>query len=320
MARPVWTGVLTFGLVALPVGLYSATESRTLHFHQLQRGTSDRVRNRRVNERTGKEVEYDDIVKGLEVAPGEYVVVEPEELEDISPTRSKTIEISGFVDLAEVEPIFFDRTYYLGPAKEEYAKIYKLIAEALEHANRAGISLFAMRGKEYLTALLARDGLLQLQTMHFAAEIRDPQKEIKTLPTSKIKVSSAEKKTAEQLIDMLAVDWDPDSYHDTYAEQVRKLVKDKAAGNEIVVSKGAPAEATNVVDLMEALKRSVDAVRSGREKTKAAADSDGAGDSDDLDELSKSELYERATKLGIHGRSGMNRDELQHAVQEARAA
>ena len=319
MARPIWSGVLTFGLVALPVSLYSATDSRTVPFHQLQRGTSDRVRNRRVNERTGKDVDFEDIVKGLEVAPGEYVVVEPEELDQISPSRSKSIEISGFVDLSDVEPIFFDRTYYLGPAKEAYAKVYKLIAEALEHADRAGISLFAMRGKEYLTAVLARDGLLQLQTMHFAEEIRDPHKEIKTLPTGKTKVSAQEKKTAEQLIETLSVDWDPDQYHDTFAEQVRKLVKDKAAGKEIAVSEGEPAEATNVVDLMEVLKRSVAAVRDKGGKG-GRGGRGGKKAEEDLEGLSKQQLYQRATDLDVHGRSSMTRDELQRAVEEALAA
>lgn len=307
MARPLWTGVLTFGLVALPVGLYSATEGHSMRFHQLQRGTADRVRNRRVNERTGKQVDFDDIVKGVEVAPGEYVVVEPEELEQISPTRSQTIEISGFVDVADVEPIFFDRTYYLGPAKEEHAKVYKLIAEALEHSGRVGISLFTMRGKEYLTAVLGHDGLLQLQTMHFADEIRDPHKEIGTLPGSDTKVTAEEKKTAEQLIEMLTVDWDPEQYHDTFAQQVRQLVKDKAAGAEIAVSEGAPAEATKVVDLMDALKRSVAEARAG------SVD-------EDLEALTKQQLYKRAADLDVRGRSGMSRDELQRAVGEAARA
>ena len=326
MARPMWTGVLTFGLVALPVSLYTATSDHTVRFHQLQRGTSDRVRNKRVNERTGKEVAYDDIVKGFEVSPGEYVVVEPDELEEISPTRSKTIEISGFVDLAEVEPIFFERTYYLGPAKEEYGKIYQLIAEALDHANRAGVALFTMRGKEYLTAVRAREGLLEFQIMHFADEIRDPHKEIKTLPSGKAKIGAKERKTAEQLIGMLAVKWNPDDYRDTYAQQVRKLVKDKAADREIVVSQGPPAEATNVVDLMEALKRSVANARAGRpvddRPRKPAAKKKAAKrpKPDDLSDLTKAELYRRATDLEVHGRSGMSRKELEKAVAKAHAA
>ncbi|WP_051942966.1 non-homologous end joining protein Ku [Streptacidiphilus rugosus] len=245
--------------------LYTATQDHTVRFHQLQRGTGDRVRNKRVNERTGKEVDYGDIVKGYEIAPGEYLVVEPEELDQISPSRSKTIDIAGFVDLAQVEPIFFDRTYYLGPKGEEYTKIYKLLAEALERTDRAGICLFAMRGKEYLTAVRARHGLLELHTMHFADEIREPRDEIDDLPTGKTKVSTAERDTAEQLIGMLGIDWNPGQYHDTFEEQVRRLVKDKAAGREIAVSKGAPAQATNVVDLMDALKASIDTARTRRE-------------------------------------------------------
>jgi len=130
MARPVWTGVVTFGLVTVPVALYTATESHTVKFNQLQRGTGDRVRNKRVNERTGEEVEFGDIVKGFEVTDGEYVVVAPDELEQISPGRSRTIDISGFVDLAEVDPIYFDKTYYLGPKGKEYAKIFQLLTNA----------------------------------------------------------------------------------------------------------------------------------------------------------------------------------------------
>lgn len=317
MARPVWTGVLTFGLVALPVALYTAVEDRAVRFHQLERGTSDRVRNRRVNERTGEDVPYDDIVKGYEVAPGEYVVVEPDELEEMSPTRSRTIEIDRFVDLADIEPIFFDRTYYLGPSEEAHAKIYKLIMEALEHSGRAGIASFTMRGRTRVTAVLPQDGLLVLQTMHYAEEIRDPRDEVKGLPTGHTKISAAERKTAEQLIGMLAEDWDPQEYHDTYNEQVRDLVKEKAAGHEIVVRQAPQAEATNVVDLMDALRRSVDQVRAGRSKPEAKRRS---AEQEELADLSKAELYDRATDLGVRGRSKMDREELQEAVESAMAA
>ncbi|WP_371493934.1 Ku protein [Kitasatospora sp. NBC_00374] len=261
MARPVWTGVLSFGLVTVPVSLYTATDSHTVRFHQLERGTSDRVRNKRVNERTGEEVEFSDIVKGFEVGSGEYVVVEPDELEQISPGRSRTIDVSGFVDLSEVDPIFFDKTYYLGPKGKEYTKIYGLLTKALEKSNRAGLAMFAMRGKEYLTAVRAENGLLELHTMHFADEVRDPRREIDNLPTGDARYSGQELGTAEQLIDMLAVDWNPEDYHDTFEEQVRKLIEDKAAGREIAVSQGPPAEATNVVDLMDALRRSLEAAR-----------------------------------------------------------
>jgi hypothetical protein len=142
---------------------------------------------KRVNERTGNEVDFQDIVKGYPVAEGEYVVVEPDELDQISPSRSKTIEVTGFVDLDQVEPVFFDRTYYIGPKGAEFAKIYKLLTDALEASNRAGIALFAMRGKEHLTAVRAHNGLLEPHTMHFADVIRDPRQEIDSLPTGQVK-------------------------------------------------------------------------------------------------------------------------------------
>ncbi|GAA2001962.1 Ku protein [Catenulispora subtropica] len=329
MARPVWTGVLTFGLVALPVGLYTAVEDHSVRFHQLERGTSDRVRNRRVNERTGDDVDYDDIVKGYEVAPGEYVVVDPDELEEMSPTRSKTIEVDGFVDLADVEPIFFDRTYYLGPAEEAYAKIYKLITEALEHSGRAGIASFTMRGRTRVTAVLPQDGTLVLQTMHYADEIRDPRAEVKDLPTGHTTVSAQEREMAEQLIATMALDWNPEDYHDSYNEQVMHLVKEKAAGHEIVVAQQPQAEATNVVDLLDALKRSVADARAGRSKPKPATPRHGKahkqsataeGERGKLADLTKAELYERATELGVRGRSKMDRDELREAVESEMAA
>ncbi|MGK4585237.1 Ku protein [Kitasatospora sp. HPMI-4] len=269
MARPIWTGVLSFGLVTVPVALYSATESHTVSFHQIQRGTADRVRNKRVNERTGEEVPYGEIVKGYELAEGEYVIVEPEELEQISPGRSKTIDIRGFVDLDQVDPIFFGTTYYLGPKGKEYTKVYALLVRALEQSNKAGISLFSMRGKEYLTAVRAENGMLVSHTMHFADEVRDPLREVDDLPAAGTAVGEKELAAAKQLIGMLAVDWDPDEYHDTFAEQVRDLIEAKAAGKEIAVSQGPQETPTNVVDLMEVLNRSLatakDHATAGRE-------------------------------------------------------
>ncbi|KDN80634.1 hypothetical protein KCH_76100 [Kitasatospora cheerisanensis KCTC 2395] len=347
-----WSGVLTFGLVTVPVALYTATDSHSVRFHQLQRGTGDRVRNKRVNERTGEEVPYQDIVKGYEVTEGEYVVVEPEELEQISPGRSRTIDISGFVDLDQVDPIFFDKTYYLGPKGKEYAKVFQLLTEALTRSNRAGIALFSMRGKEYLTAVRAEDGLLELHTMHWADELRDPRKEIGDLPDGRAGYSRQELATAEQLVDMLTVDWDPSDYRDTYEEQVEKLIEDKLAGRETAVSEGPPAEATNVVDLMAVLERSLEGAKSGGKAPAAEAgqESDGrrsgtsratpkktggkkttgtdtsrktatakkrAGAKDDLSRLTKAELYEKAARHDIARRSTMTRDELQEAVAKA---
>ncbi|RKE23662.1 Ku protein [Streptomyces sp. TLI_171] len=331
MARPVWTGVLTFGLVTVPVSLYTATDSHGVSFHQLQRGTGDRVRNKRVNERTGDEVPYSEIVKGYEVTDGEYVVVEPEELEQISPGRSRTIDISGFVDLDQVDPIFFDKTYYLGPKGKEYAKIFSLLTDALARSNRAGIALFSMRGKEYLTAVRADDGLLELHTMHWADEVRDARKEIGDLPSGKAAYSKQELATAQQLIDMLSVDWDPSEYHDTFEEQVKKLIEDKLAGRETAASEGPPAEATNVVDLMDVLKRSLEGVKGGTTRSSAgdepakraaragrtAAPKKSTGAEEDLSRLTKAQLYEKATQYEIAHRSTMTRDELQKAVAKA---
>ncbi|MER8184944.1 Ku protein [Kitasatospora sp. NPDC094015] len=358
MARPVWTGVLTFGLVTVPVSLYTATDSHTVRFHQLERGTSDRVRNKRFNERTGEEVEFGNIVKGFDTGAGEYVVVEPEELDQISPGRSRTIDVSGFVDLTQVDPIYFDKTYYLGPKGKEYAKVYQLLTDALARSNRAGLAMFSMRGKEYLTAVRAENGLLELHTMHFADEVRDPRQEVGDLPSGEAAYSTQELKTAEQLIDMLAVDWKPEDYHDTFEEQVRKLIEDKAAGREIVISEGPPQEATNVVDLMDVLRRSLadahggkagaadeakDEPRGRRAGPKAAAAPKAAGGKkstagkpaagtdrpaskkrvsaagaqEDLSALTKAQLYEKATELGIAHRSTMTRDELQQAVRKA---
>jgi DNA end-binding protein Ku len=166
MARPIWSGVVSFGLVTVPVSLFTATEDHTTHFHQLQRGTSDRVRNQRVNERTGKEVAYDDVIKGYEFGEGQYVTVEPQELDEIAPGKSQVIDIDGVVDLDRIEPVYFGRTYYLAPRGEEYAKIYQLLRTALQKSNRAGIATFVMRSKQYLTHSLQHPATVQHYTLN----------------------------------------------------------------------------------------------------------------------------------------------------------
>ena len=186
MARAIWTGYISFGLVSVPVGLYSATQEHELDFHQFQRGTSDRIRYKRVNERTGREVDFEKIVKGHEVGDGEYVMVEPDELDDIAPGRSRSLEITTFVDLADVDPIHFQKSYYLAPSDEENTSSYALLREALDTTNRAGIARFVMRGKEYLAAIRAdtrgSTRVMVVETMFFADEIRDPAKELGSLP------------------------------------------------------------------------------------------------------------------------------------------
>ncbi|SEE21830.1 DNA end-binding protein Ku [Streptomyces misionensis] len=347
MARAIWTGVITFGLVTVPVGLYTAVQDHTVHFHQLQRGTSDRIRNRRVNERTGDEVGPDDIVKGFEVGEGEYIVVEPEELDEIAPGRSQTIDITDFVALEQIEPVYFDRSYYIAPRGKEYTKVYELLRAALAEGNRVGIATFVMRNKQYLTALRAEDDVLVLQTLHWADEVRDPGEELPELPSGRA-ARGKELQMARQLIDALSGDWDPGRYHDTYQEKVRELVEAKAEGKEITAAE-APPEATNVIDLMKALEGSLDAVRSGRgsgetagrkgksaprktshapaagtparkappKKTGTASRRSrggGSGGKDGLRQLSKAELYRRASDQGVPGRSRMSREELLDAL------
>ncbi|MGW6859164.1 non-homologous end joining protein Ku [Streptomyces xanthophaeus] len=329
MARPVWAGNLSFGLVSLPVGLYTATDSHTIHFHQLQRGTSDRIRNRRVNERTGDEVQLDDIVKGYD-AGGEYVLVEPKELDEIAPGRSRSLEVAGFVDLDEVDPIFFDKTYYLGPRGKGFEKVYSLLEQALSKAGKAGIATFVMRQHEYLVALKAENGLLTLHTLHWADEIRDPKKEIDGLP-GRAKASEKELKMAEQLIEALSMDWDPGQFHDTFQEKVAALIEAKKAGETVEEAEPA-AEPTGVVDLMEALRASVEragspkatggkATASGKTaaaKKPAAKKRVHSAPEEDLSGLSKADLYKKAAAADISGRSHMNREDLVKALSSSR--
>ncbi|MFR9806758.1 Ku protein [Pseudonocardia sp. RS010] len=263
MARAIWTGSITFGLVSIPVGLFTATDDHTVHFHQFQRGTSDRIRNQRVNERTGEEVDYGDIVKGAEVGDGEYVVVEPEELEQIAPGRSRTLDITDFVDLAEIDPVYFQRAYWLAPTGEEYRRPYALLREAMTQGDKAAIGTFVMRGKEYLAAVRADGDVLALHTLHFGDEVRDPSEELENVPTRRTKPGEKELRMATQLIESMSGPWKPDQYRDTYRDRVGKLIEDKKQGREIVTESEAP-EPTEMSSLLEALQRSVEEARGTR--------------------------------------------------------
>ena len=319
MARAVWSGAITFGLVTIPVGLYSATEDHTIHFHQYVRGTSDRVRVQRVNERTGESVPNDDIVKGREVED-EIVVVEPDELREIAPGRSQSIDVVEFVDLAEIDPVYFDRTYWVAPGDEKYPHSYGLLCRALAESDRVGIATVTMHGREHLTALRADGDVLALQTLFWADEVRDPAEQLDALPVHE-EPRRQELDTAVQLVDAMTTTWKPDQYRDTYTERVEQLVADKREGREVVPAE-QPDEATQVDDLLEALRRSV-AAAGDRGKTASAGNNtaaDGGDDDEDLGALSKAELTRRARELDISGRSTMNRDELARAVAEAGSA
>jgi DNA end-binding protein Ku len=262
MARSIWSGYITFGLVSVPVGLFSATEEHELDFHQFQRGTSDRIRYKRVNERTGREVDYDKIVKGHDIGGGEYVIVEQEELAGVAPGKSRSLEISQFVDLDEVDPIFYQKSYYLGPSDDANASSYALLRDALAKTNRVGIASFVMRGREYLAAIRAYDKVLLLQTLYFADEIRDPAKELGTLPAKSS--DGKQLSMAVDLIEAMSGRWRPGEYKDSYTERVKKLVESKRKGNEVVLTEEEP-EATAADDLVAALRASVESAKARRQ-------------------------------------------------------
>lgn len=308
MARPVWRGTLSFGLVNVPVRLYTATEDHSPRFNQFQRGTADRVRYRRVNERTGDEVGYDEIVKGAEVAGGDYVIIEPEELDAIAPGRSRSIEVERFVAAGEIDPAQYQKTYYLAPENDEAKKAYALLRDAMAAADRIAVATFVMRGRQYLAAVRPGRVALVLQTMFFADEVRDPEDELDHLPGTG-RPPERELDQAEKLITSMTEAWRPEDFSDTYREKVDELVASKRRGEE-VVSEGEPPESTNVVDLMDALRESV---------ARARGDSGGTdGGAENLDGMTKKDLAALAADLGVRGRSSMTRDELVKAVRKER--
>jgi DNA end-binding protein Ku len=257
--RSIWTGSITFGLVTVPVGLYSATEDHGVHFHQYQRGTTDRIRYQRVNERTGEEVAFGEIVRGLEEDSGQTVIVEPAELDEIAPGRSRSIDVTTFVDLDEIDPIYFQKTYWLAPAKQENGKVYGLLAAAMEATNRVAIATFVMRNKQYLCAVRAESGVLSLETLYYADEIREPRQELDHLP-ERADPDGREFDMARTLIESMSAAWRPEDYRDTYTDKVKQLIEDKRAGHD-VITESAPPAATDVTDLLEALRLSVEARR-----------------------------------------------------------
>jgi DNA end-binding protein Ku len=274
MARPIWTGSVAFGLVNVPVALYSATEDKTVQFNQFEAGTADRIRYRRVNERTGREVELGDIVRGHEVGKGDYVLITDEELEAVEPGRSRTIDISDFVDLAEIDPIYYRRTYYLGPRGDEAARPYALLQRAMTDTGKAGIATFVMHGKQYLVTITAKDDVLALHTMYFADEVRDPAAVVANLPEDE-QLSSRELSIAKQLVGSMTSGWNPDNYRDTYRDRVEDLIERKRKGEQIVTE--GEREPERVTDLVEALRRSAEQMTSQRKAGSGALPNRGAG-------------------------------------------
>lgn len=329
MARPIWTGSLGFGLVSVPIALFAATEDHSVHFHQLEEGTADRIRYRRVNERTGGEVTKDRIVRGLDVGSGEYVVLEEDELDAIAPKRSTTIEIVDFVDLADIDPVYYDTTYYLAPKGDTAARAYALLRAAMERTQKVGIALFVLRGKERVVAVRPERRTLAMETMYFADEVRDPDAELPALPDD-VQLGEREMKTACMLIESLATQWDPSHYQSTYRRQLDELIDRKRHGEVLHVAAETPRRA-EVVDLMEALQASLEASKAqarnaaqgraaARSQRRAEATRRTSGaqphEEDDFGSMSKADLQSLASELGISGRSRMTKDQLEDAVRQ----
>jgi DNA end-binding protein Ku len=259
MARAIWSGVISFGLVSVPVELYSATKAHGPTFHQFQKGTPDRIRYQRVNERTGDVVEYPNIVRGADVGGGSYVTLYQDDLDAVAPGRSRSLGLHTFVDLADIDPLYYNKSYFLGPGGDETKKTYALLRDAMARSGKAAIASFVMRGKEYLAAVRADGDVLVLQTLFFADEVRDPHEEIGNLP-GRVELSPQELRMACQLIDAMSGPWEPWQYRDTYTDRVRDLIEAKKHDKRFQAADEAPA-ATNVADLTDALRASLDAAK-----------------------------------------------------------
>ena len=270
MARPIWTGSISFGLVNVPVKAFSAVRDHDVHFHQLDKRSGSRIRNRKVSEKSGKEVHSDDIEMGFEVRSGRYVTFDKDELKELRPESTKAIDISDFVALADIDPIYYERTYWLAPDGDAAKKAYGLLLAAMEDRERVAIGSVVMRDKQYLTAVRPLDGVLAMSTMRFADEVV-PRKEIDALPSRTSKPEAKALAMATQLLDGLVADWKPQLYHDTYTEELRKRItsKDKRGSKHVEEADEQPAERAEVVDLMAALQASVDASKQRRKKAPA---------------------------------------------------
>jgi DNA end-binding protein Ku len=328
MARALWTGFVSFGLVSVPVGMYRATEDQTVHFNQINNKTGHRIRYKKVDEVSGDEVSAADIVNGHDMGDGEYVIVTKDELKDAAPGKSELMEISDFVELSAIDPIYFRSSYYLAPRGKGADRAYSLLRQAMAESDKIGIATLVLRDKEHLVAIRPSDNVLIVETMYFPAEIRDPAEELDTLP-KQAKFEGRELTVAKTLVESLTVDWDPDRYENTYRSRIEELIEAKRKGKAVVAKTEKPK--TNVVDLMSALEASVARTSKGGEakadggtakkatKGRAAKAAAKAASSQSLEKLSKAKLAALAAEFDIAGRSQMNKDDLVSALSEAGA-
>jgi DNA end-binding protein Ku len=275
MPRAIWSGAISFGLVNIPVKLYSAVSRKTVRFHQIDAESGQRIRQQRVNPESGDEVPYEQIVKGYEISPDRYVTITPEELEALEPQKTRTIDIEEFVDLEQIDPIYYDHPYYLAPDKGA-SKAYKLLLDAMREADKVAIARVVIRSKENLVALRSYDGAITLETMLFPDEVVAPDS-IEELASvdGDVKTTKRELDMAKQLIESLSGDFDPEGYRDEYRERVLDLIERKAAGETITIEAPEP-ERKEVPDLMAALEASIEASKSPPKKRARASNGSGA--------------------------------------------
>jgi DNA end-binding protein Ku len=273
MARAIWSGTISFGLLNVPVRMFSAVARRNIALREIRESDSARIKHRRVAEGTDEEVPYENIVKAYELSPGQYVPLSQDEMAALAPEKTRAIDVQDFVDIEEIDPMYFDSPYYLGPA-DGAEKAYSLLASAMESSGKAAIARFVFRNKEHLSAIRASDGVLTLTTMRFHDEVVPPSDLDDALPDKKPKVAKKEQQMAEQLIDSLSTEFEPNSYRDEYREQLLALIEQKAEGKEIVAPEAEEPKATKAPDLMAALEESIAAVKdkgsSGGGKEKAS--------------------------------------------------
>ncbi len=264
MPRAIWSGAISFGLVNIPVKLYSAVSRKTVRFHQIDAESGARVRQKRVGG-DGEEVAYEQIVKGYEIGPDRYVTISPEELESLEPQKTRTIDIEDFVELEDIDPMFYDHPYYLAPDTGA-AKAYRLLVDAMDSAGKVAIARVVLRSKEHLVAIRPRSGVLAMETMLFADEVISPDALDELSGDGEVETSDRELAMAQQLIESLTSEFEPEKYRDEYRERVLDLIERKAQGETVVIE--APAEEpAKVPDLMAALEASI-ATAKGQSKAK----------------------------------------------------
>jgi DNA end-binding protein Ku len=310
MPRALWSGSISFGLVNVPVRLYSAISEHKLHFNLVHEKDESPIGYQKICKLEDKPVPDKEIVKAFEVSKGKYVHMEDEDFEAARVEGYRTIDITDFVPADQIDPIYFAHTYYVGP-QDGSEKVYSLLVKAMEDSGLAAIAKFVMRDRQYLGALRVREGTITLEQLYFADEVR-PVDEIKP---KRARVDKRELEMAEQLIDSFSGDWKPEKYEDTYRDALMKVIKAKQKGQE-VHAKAEPEEEAPT-DLMSALRASIESAKGGRRRPARAARSSNGAAAEELKELSKAELDELARKADVEGRSKMTKKELVKALRDA---